>query len=92
MRKPNNIIYLTTLTGIKGSNMSKPETDKTLFENKFITPKELSEILKVTSRTVVNMAKRNEIPGIRVGNRWRFDTSVVMKFLKEKGTNNVNSI
>ncbi len=37
-----------------------------------ISAKEAAKMLGVTSRTVVRLVERNEIPGFKVGDVWRF--------------------
>lgn len=38
-----------------------------------LTVKEVSEYLRVDIRTVCRLAKKNEIPSIKIGGQWRFN-------------------
>lgn len=38
-----------------------------------LTTKELADYLKLTEVTVYKYANEGKIPGIKVGNRWKFD-------------------
>jgi len=44
---------------------------------KLITVQEAAELLRVHPRTVMNMAKRGELPGSKIGKQWRFDLEAV---------------
>lgn len=55
---------------------------------KFLTVKEVQEMLGVSSRTVFNFIERGELKGFKIGKSWRFETSEVENYLKrqmEKG-------
>jgi PTS system nitrogen regulatory IIA component len=57
-----------------------PETLK----NNALTVKDVAEMLKISPRAVLNMAKKGEIPACRVGHLWRFDEEKVQHWLKEQ--------
>jgi len=46
------------------------------------TAKELAEYLKVSERTVLDLARADKIPHYKVGKQWRFDPSEVWESLK----------
>ncbi len=46
-----------------------------------LTPDEAADYLKVSKRTVLELARRGEIPGRKIGNRWRFSPSQLARFM-----------
>ncbi len=51
---------------------------------KLLTPAEVGEILGVHSKTVERMARRGELPGIRIGRYWRFAPVELSRWLADK--------
>ena len=49
-----------------------------------LTTRELSRYLKLNEKTVIKMAQSNELPGFKIGNKWRFYLSVVDEYLQDK--------
>jgi excisionase family DNA binding protein len=49
-----------------------------------ISAKEAGEMLGVSSRTVINMAERGELPGFRVGILWRFRPSDIRAYIERQ--------
>jgi len=49
-----------------------------------LTVEEISELLRVHPSTIYRMLKRNEIPGFKVGNDWRFQTGNIKQWLDQK--------
>lgn len=48
-----------------------------------MTTKELAEYLKLNEKTIIKMAQNKEIPGVKVGNQWRFHRSVIDAYLQQ---------
>jgi len=48
---------------------------------RLLTAQQLAEHLQVSYATVTNMAKRGEIPALKVGRVWRFDLDEVREAL-----------
>lgn len=46
-----------------------------------ITAKEAAKMLGVTPRTVVRLVERNEIPGFKVGDVWRFYREDIQRYI-----------
>ena len=42
-------------------------------KEKIVSAKEVAKFLNVTEGTVYRLAKDGTIPGVRIGNQWRFD-------------------
>ncbi|MBN1900294.1 PTS sugar transporter subunit IIA [Candidatus Sumerlaeota bacterium] len=55
-----------------------------------LTVNDVAEILKVCPRTVLNMAKKGDIPASRIGHLWRFEENEIHLWIKQKSetTNN----
>lgn len=47
-----------------------------------MTTKELAEYIKLNEKTVIKMAQTGEIPGIKVGNQWRFHLMTIDDYLQ----------
>ncbi len=50
-----------------------------------LTIREVADLLKINEKTVYKLAADAKIPGFKVGGSWRFDRSVISKWIK-KGT------
>ena len=53
-------------------------------EKSVLTVQGVAEMLKVCPRTVLNMAKRGDIPASRIGHLWRFEEEEIHHWLKQK--------
>jgi len=49
-----------------------------------MTAEELAEYLSFSKNWVYRKAEAGEIPGVKLGNRWRFKKSVIDKWLEER--------
>lgn len=49
--------------------------------NSLMTLSEVAEYLKLSERTVLRLVHKNDIPGSKVGNQWRFSRSVIDDWL-----------
>ncbi len=49
---------------------------------KLYTVNELTEILRVSQRTIYRYLKSGELKGVKVGSEWRFKESDLKKYLK----------
>jgi len=57
-----------------------------------ITLDELANYLKVSRDTVYRMAQSGKIPGVKVGNQWRFTQNEVMASLKKSTCNQPKTV
>jgi excisionase family DNA binding protein len=48
----------------------------------YVTPKEVSERLKVPQRTVLDWIYKGKLPAIKAGKKWRVKESDVLAFLE----------
>jgi PTS system nitrogen regulatory IIA component len=51
-----------------------------------MTTKEVARYLKLRPETVLRKVKRGEIPAIKIGGRFRFDTKQIDKWLSHSST------
>jgi excisionase family DNA binding protein len=58
-------------------------------DNPVLTAEEASQLLKVSSKTLLSMARSGTIPGTKVGRSWRFLRSDLLAFVS--GATAVNS-
>lgn len=56
-----------------------------------LTPLEISELLKVSPKTIYHWVLRKEIPFTKVGKHLRFCASEVLAYFKQKTENQSNS-
>jgi excisionase family DNA binding protein len=49
-----------------------------------LTTKELAEYIKLNEKTVIKLAQNGQIPGVKIGNQWRFHLSAIDDYLQEK--------
>lgn len=54
---------------------------------KLYTIAEISDILKVTPRTIYNYIKNEDLEAVKIGKHWRITDSALQEFI-ENGTNN----
>ena len=60
--------------------------------NKFYTPKEVAEMLRVNYFSIYFKIKRGEIEGHQVGRKWLVTPSAITKYLNRKETPNETNI
>jgi len=53
-------------------------------EKEVMTAEELAEYLSFSKNWVYRKAEAGEIPGVKLGNRWRFKKSVIDKWLEKR--------
>ena len=53
-----------------------------------MTVSELADYLRLHEQTIYKMAKEGNLPGSRVGNRWRFEKDQIDKWLRDRQSNN----
>ncbi len=49
-----------------------------------LTTRELADYLRLNERTVLKLASQGEIPGVRLGNQWRFRRAVIDAWLDDR--------
>jgi PTS system nitrogen regulatory IIA component len=49
-----------------------------------MTTSELAEYLRLNERTVLKLASQGELPGVRIGNQWRFRMAVVDAWIDDQ--------
>ena len=50
----------------------------------FVTAKELGQYLKLSDSTIYKLAAEGELPGVKIGDSWRFDLEEVLKLIQHK--------
>ncbi|MFA5088314.1 MAG: PTS sugar transporter subunit IIA [Candidatus Omnitrophota bacterium] len=51
-------------------------------ENRIMTTKELAEYIKLNEKTVIKMAQNGQLPGVKIGNQWRFHLAAIDSYLQ----------
>ncbi len=60
-----------------------PRTAAVVFE-RLLTLREAADLLGIHSKTLEIQARRGEIPATKIGNRWRFRTSLLDQWLASR--------
>jgi excisionase family DNA binding protein len=57
---------------------------------KLITAKELAQFLKLSESTIYKLASNGEIPGLKIGDSWRFDQQDIERMIRsvKRGSRN----
>jgi excisionase family DNA binding protein len=50
---------------------------------KLITAKELAQFLKLSESTIYKLAGHGEIPGLKIGDSWRFDQQDIERMIQK---------
>ena len=58
--------------------------------NALLTPAQVAALLAVSRRTVQRMAEQGELPGLRVGQQWRFRPERIAEWQEARETGNPN--
>jgi putative molybdopterin biosynthesis protein len=51
-------------------------------EASYLTPEQVASILNIRERKVVDMLRRKELPGVKIGKEWRIDRSELDAFIE----------
>jgi excisionase family DNA binding protein len=51
--------------------------------SRLLTPEDVAELLKVDRETIYRMARRGELPAIKVARHWRFRAARIERWLRE---------
>jgi excisionase family DNA binding protein len=51
-------------------------------DNALLTPEEVADTLRVSTRTVLDWLRTSQLPGLKVGRRWRVRRTGLDAFLK----------
>ena len=53
-----------------------------MISNDFITVKECAELLKISTTTIYRLVRKGNLPGVKIGNQWRFSRRLVKKHVE----------
>jgi excisionase family DNA binding protein len=70
-----------------GHDVYKKRMDNHLSQ-KYLTARDVAELLKVEERTVRRYADRGELPGYKVMGKWRFDPEEIQRYIRSKRSQN----
>jgi len=51
-------------------------------KNPIMTTRELASYIKLNEKTVIKMAQNGKIPGVKIGNQWRFHLAAIDRYLQ----------
>ena len=52
-------------------------------EERFLTPEEVADMLRVSPRTVNRWLNQGKLPGVKIGSRWRIEREDFERFIQE---------
>ncbi len=55
-----------------------------LMTNEILDADEVAELLRLNEQTVKRLANRGELPGFKVGGRWRFKRQDIENYIEEQ--------
>jgi len=61
--------------------------DNAQVAERLMTVRDMAEYLNFTETTIRSMAKGGELPGFKIGHRWRFKREEVEMWLQDNGSN-----
>lgn len=53
-------------------------------KSNIMTTQELAEYVKLNEKTVIKMAQQGKLPGVKIGNQWRFHLTAIDNYLQGK--------
>lgn len=61
-----------------------------MVKNPVMTTRELANYIKLNEKTVIRMAQNGKIPGVKIGNQWRFHLAAIERYLQTDLTESSN--
>ncbi len=55
---------------------------KTTPSNQVLTTRELAQYIRLNEKTVIKMAQKGRLPGVKIGNQWRFHLNAIDAYLQ----------
>ncbi len=52
-------------------------------KTKILTTQELADYMKLNEKTILKMAQKGELPGVKVGSQWRFHLEAIDQYLQK---------
>src|SRR5439155_6297464 len=81
---PENPAALNELGGAQADWSVGRHSFRPVEELEILTPAQLAGLLQVEEETVIELAKRRELPGRKVGGEWRFSREAILAWLAEE--------
>ncbi len=53
-----------------------------MVKNPIMTTRELANYIKLNEKTIIRMAQNGKIPGVKIGNQWRFHLATIDRYLQ----------
>ncbi|MDP8298745.1 MAG: PTS sugar transporter subunit IIA [Candidatus Tantalella remota] len=52
-------------------------------KNQILTTQELADYMRLNEKTILKMAQKGELPGVKVGSQWRFHLGVIDRYIQK---------
>ena len=57
-----------------------------------VTAKELSRYLNLSESTIYELAASGDLPGLKIGDSWRFEVKEILQLVKEARRNSLDGV
>ena len=57
-----------------------------------VTAKELSRYLNLSESTIYELAASGDLPGLKIGDSWRFEVKEILQLVKEGRRNSLDGV
>jgi len=64
-------------------SLKKENREVSTFKGMILTVKQVAEYLQIDEHTVYRLAKKGEIPAVKIAGQWRFKKDLIDKWLEE---------
>jgi excisionase family DNA binding protein len=81
---PDNPTMLNALGGARAEWGVGQHSFRPASEMEILTPAQLAGLLQVEEEVVVELAEKQELPGRKVGEEWRFSREAILAWLAEE--------
>jgi excisionase family DNA binding protein len=81
---PDNPTMMTALGGARAEWSVGQHSFRPSSALEILTPAQLAELLQVEEEVVVELADKQELPGRKVGEEWRFSREAILAWLAEE--------
>jgi excisionase family DNA binding protein len=81
---PDNPAMLSALGGTRAEWSVGQHSFRPAEELEILTPAQLAGLLQVDEEVVVELAEKQELPGRKIGEEWRFSREAILAWLAEE--------
>lgn len=84
-RKSSDLVYTTNAGDSPALKNDFPNSiQQRGVKNIYLTANDVGKCLNIAVKKVYEMAKKGQIPGVKIGKYWRFEESKLFEFIEQK--------